>query len=60
MKITIIGCGNSGCAHAFKLSENGHSVTLLKTSHAMHDENFDIILKNGGICVIDNRNNNKK
>lgn len=60
MKITIIGCGNSGCAHAFKLSENGHSVTLLKTSHAMHDENFDIIQKNGGIWGIDHTNNNKK
>ena len=60
MKITIIGCGNSGCAHAFKLSENGHLVTLLKTSHAMHDENFDVIQRNGGVYAIDHTNNNRK
>ena len=33
MKITIIGCGNSGLIHAAKLIEKGHEVALLKTSN---------------------------
>jgi opine dehydrogenase len=41
MKIAIIGAGNAGCAHAFKFAEAGHVVNLIKTSHAMHDENFN-------------------
>lgn len=52
MKITIIGAGNSGCAHAFFLAQRGFEVQLLKTSHAMHDENFEIIRQNGGIWGI--------
>lgn len=33
MRITIIGCGNSGLIHAAKLIEKGHEVALLKTSN---------------------------
>lgn len=49
MKITIIGAGNSGCAHAFLLSKRGFDVQLLKTSRSMHDDNYEIVEKNKGI-----------
>ena len=32
MRITIIGCGNSGLIHAAKIHEKGYKVGLLKTS----------------------------
>lgn len=51
--ITIVGAGNSGMAHAFVLSKLGHDVTILKTSNAMHDENFKAVSRNGGIYCID-------
>lgn len=54
MKITIVGSGNSGCAHAFCLAKAGHKVSLLKTSHALHDENFETLMRQRGIYGIDN------
>ena len=42
MKITIIGCGNSGLIHAAKLIDKGHEVALLKTSN-MNGTFFDKI-----------------
>lgn len=48
MKIAILGAGNAGCALAADLTMHGHVVTLIKTSHAMHDENYDYLLKHGG------------
>lgn len=54
MKIAIIGSGNAGCAHAFKLSESGHTVNLIKTSNSMHEDNFAKIKEQGGIFGIDN------
>jgi opine dehydrogenase len=53
MKITIIGAGNAGCAHAFLLSRAGNQVTLVKTSRAMHEDNYQAILQQGGIRVLD-------
>jgi opine dehydrogenase len=53
MKITIIGAGNAGCAHAAKLSKDGHEVRLLKTSHSLHDSNFEKIEQSGGIHLHD-------
>lgn len=58
--ITIVGAGNSGCAHACQLSMAGHNVRILKTSHSLHDENFDRIARVRGIKCIDNTNNNQR
>ncbi len=58
--ITIVGAGNSGCAHACKLSLAGHNVRILKTSYSMHDENFDCISRKGGIHCIDNTDNTEQ
>ena len=49
MKVTIIGSGNSACAQASKLCERGHEVTMVKTSHALHEDNYDTLVKQGGI-----------
>lgn len=48
MKIVILGAGNGGCAVAADLSYRGHEVTLIKTSRAMNDDNFDYLTENGG------------
>ena len=58
--ITIIGACNAGCAHAFKLSEKGHRVNLVKTSYSMHNENLEKIKTNNGIWAIDHTNEDLK
>ena len=52
MKITIIGCGNSGLIHAAKLYEKGFGVALLKTSN-FNGQFFDIICETGTFRVKD-------
>ncbi len=52
--ITLVGAGNSGCAHAYVLSSLGHKVTLFKTSTSLHDENFNELIRNNGIFCINN------
>lgn len=53
MKVAILGAGNAGCAVAADLTVKGHEVTLIKTSHAMHDENFEYIRSNDGKMTLD-------
>ncbi len=51
--ITIVGSGNSGCAHAVFLSMLGHKVTILKTSNSVHDDNFKEMSEQKGLYYID-------
>ena len=44
MKIALLGAGNAGSAVAGDLTLKGHEVTLIKTSHALHDDNFDYLI----------------
>ena len=53
MKIAILGAGNSGCALAADYSYRGHDVCLIKTSNAVHDDNFNYLLENNGKMVLD-------
>ncbi len=48
MRISILGAGNGGTTIAADLSLKGHDVTLIKTSNAMHDRNFNHLLNNNG------------
>lgn len=48
MKVAILGTGNSGCAHAAKLSEHGHEVRLIKTS-TINSGNFTTLQEQKGI-----------
>lgn len=52
MKISILGAGNAGCAVAADLTIKGHEVTLIKTSHSMHDDNFEYLQNNDGKMVL--------
>ena len=49
MKVAVVGAGNAGCAIAADLSMRGHDVALIKTSTAMHDDNFDYLVAHGGM-----------
>ncbi|NLJ97352.1 MAG: NAD(P)-binding domain-containing protein, partial [Clostridiales bacterium] len=59
MKISILGAGNGGTAIAAQLSLYGHDVTLIKTSHAMNDDNFDYLVENGGKVVLTENEKNR-
>lgn len=60
MKVAVIGAGNAGCAQTVKLIQNGHDVNLIKTSHSIHDENFEVISKTGMINFVDQTDNFKE
>ena len=53
MKVAILGAGNAGCGVAADLTIKGHEVTLIKTSHAMHDDNFNYLCAHSGKMIID-------
>lgn len=53
MKISVLGAGNAGCAVSADLTLKGHEVTLIKTSHALHDDNFEYLLANNGAMTLD-------
>lgn len=48
MKIAVVGAGNGGCAVAGDMAYRGLNVTLVKTSNAMHDDNFSFLQQNDG------------
>lgn len=52
MKISVIGAGNSGCALAADYARRGHEVSLIKTSRAVHDDNFAYLEANAGTMVL--------
>ena len=54
MKVAIVGCGNAGCTIGADLSLRGHEVTLVKTSTALHQENFLKMLETGAIILEEN------
>ena len=60
MKVAVIGAGNSGCAQSIKLMQNGHEVNLIKTSHSLHDENFEYLLKTGEISCLDTTDHDRE
>lgn len=51
IKVTIVGAGNGGCAIAGDLARKGHDVALLKTSRALHEENFAVVARTGGVRI---------
>lgn len=53
MKIAILGAGNTGCSIAADYALRGHEVALIKTSHAVHDDNFAFLESNGGAMTMD-------
>lgn len=60
MKVAVIGAGNSGCAQSIKLMQNGHQVNLIKTSHSLHDDNFEYLLETGEIKCLDRTDGNRE
>lgn len=52
MKIAILGAGNAGCGVAADLTLHGHEVTLIKTSHSVHDDNFKFLQEHDGKMTI--------
>lgn len=51
MNICVIGVGNAGTTIGADLSLKGHRVTLLKTSNALHNENFRYLQNNGSADI---------
>ncbi len=52
MNITVIGTGNAGCAHSFKIAEAGHNVRMLEP-FSVYEDNFNAIKANKGIWALE-------
>ena len=59
MKVAVLGAGNGGCAVAADMASRGHEVTLIKTSNAMHNDNFRYLLENGGKMILHEKGEEK-
>lgn len=59
MRITVVGCGNSGLVHAAKLIEQGVEVGLLKTSDVVNADYFELMKQEGGYNVKDETNHGR-
>lgn len=60
MLVAVIGAGNAGCAQSAKLMQKGHQVNLIKTSHRLHEENFEKLMETGEIQCRDTTDHNRE
>lgn len=58
-KITIVGTGNAGCAHAAMFTLYGHGVTMFKSSKAGNNLNFDCLRRTRELTVTTLEGENK-
>ncbi len=56
MNIAILGAGNAGSSVAADLTLKGHTVSLIKTTDSMHNENYNYLINNKKIKLIENNN----
>ena len=60
MIVTVVGAGNSGCAHAAKLAEGGHAVRLLEPSPSFHRGGFERIQQDRKLDAVDSTSGGRK
>lgn len=53
LKVTVVGTGNVGCTLAADLVRKGHDVCVLKTSHSLHEANYDYLKRNKVVKIND-------